>query len=324
MDEILREIEFSPIYGKMLAMTNSPSWQAKFFNAYFRKFIRARSWGKDENAVARRARKLFSSPKLARWWGTRNLSIETIKNEKVWGEWLNPKNAKDAVVFYIHGGGFLAGSAASHRPLTGAFANLGNFKIFSVNYRLAPEHRFPTAVDDTFAAYLWLLEQGVKPNKIAIAGDSAGGGLVLSTLLRIFDEKLPLPGCGVCFSPWTDLAATGESAKLNAEKDDMFHPGNSSEFASAYLGNASTFERYASPVFADYDSSFPPILFQVGSTECLLDDSKRIYEKLGGESRLEVYEEVPHCWQMLNFFVPEARLALKNAVEFIDRHLKIR
>ncbi len=299
------------------------SWQARLANAYFKMVVRTHRWG-DEKAVAKRANRLFGAPKLWQWLKSRGVCVEQVTNETVRGEWLTAKNAEQAVILYIHGGGFVAGSTAGHRPITASLARLGRYNVFSLDYRLAPKNRFPAALDDAVAAYLWLLEQKFNPRQIAVAGDSAGGGLVLSTLLKLQEENIPLPSSAVCFSPWTDLAGTGDSMQSNGKMDAMFCPENIPEFASAYLGEASPFDKYASPVFAEFDATFPPILFQVGSTEVLLDDSRRIHDqiqKAGGKSELEIYENTPHCWQILDSFVPEARTALENAVKFIGRHL---
>ena len=319
-----RQLKQTAIHVKFKPMLK-PSWQARLANAYIRTFIRQRNWG-DEMEVARKARRRFGSPKFLQWFKSRGLQIETIENEKVRGEWITPKNATQTVVLYIHGGGFVSGSPAGHRPITARLARLGNFKVFSLDYRLAPENRFPAALDDVLAAYRWLTEQNISPDKIVLAGDSAGGGLVVSALLKLRDKNLPFPACAVCFSPWTDLAGTGDSLKSNGEKDAMFCPENIHEFATAYLGKASPFDQYASPVLGEFDSSFPPILFQVGSTEILLDDSRRIHDKIqkaNGHSELEIYEGVPHCWQMFDSLMPEARIALQKAVEFIGKYVSV-
>jgi epsilon-lactone hydrolase len=303
--------------------TMKPSWQARLANVYIKAFFRQRNWG-DETEVARKARHRFGSPKILQWLKSCGLQIEKIENERVRGEWITPKNANITVVLYIHGGGFVAGSPDGHRTITARLARLGNCKVFSLDYRLAPENRFPAALDDCVAAYQWLLEQNISTKQIAFAGDSVGGGLVPSTLLKLRDEKIPFPACAVCFSPWTDLAGTGDSLTLNGDKDAMFCPENIHEFANAYLGDASPLDKFASPVFGEFDASFPPILFQVGSTEVLLDDSSRIHDKIqkaNGISELEVYEGVPHCWQMFDSMMPEARIALQKAVEFIGKYV---
>lgn len=294
-------------------------------------FVRRKDWG-DEGALVRRARRLFGTPSPFAWLRTRGLNIQTVRDGALRGEWLAPERADDGngdgrkdggVILYIHGGGYVACSAATHRPITAALARLSRRRVFSLDYRLAPEHPFPAALDDAFAAYQWLLGQGIPASEIALAGDSAGGGLVLACLLRVRDAGLPMPACGVCFSPWTDLAGTGESIRSNDGRCAMFRPENTGAFASVYLAGASPRDAYASPVFADL-RGLPPVLLQVGSTELLLDDARRVHDKIqaaGGTSRLEVYEDVAHCWQMLDGLVPEARDALRQAGTFICEHL---
>jgi epsilon-lactone hydrolase len=299
------------------------SWQARILNNYVRRLVRRSRWGSDERAVARRARRVFGSPAPYRWLRTRGLRLKQAGDGKVRGEWLEVERPERGVILYIHGGGYVSCSAATHRPITAALARLSRRKVFSLDYRLAPEHRYPAALSDALAAYQWLLEEGWPANQISLAGDSAGGGLVLGTLLRARDAGLPLPSSAVCFSPWTDLAGTGASAQSNDGLCDMFRATNLHEFAAAYLGPNRAPDAYASPVLADL-SGLPPVLLQVGSTELLLDDARRVHEKIqaaGGTSRLEIYEEVFHCWQMMYGIVPEARSALTSAADFIRGHL---
>lgn len=280
--------------------------------------------------MARRARRLFGSPLPYRWLRTLGLNVRSVEErnhdgDAVRGEWIEPKGADDggAVIFYIHGGGYVSCSPATHRPITAALARLTRRRVFSLDYRLAPEHRYPAAPEDAVAAYRWLLtHEKIAPDAISLAGDSAGGGLVLGCLLRVRDAGLPLPACAVCFSPWTDLAGAGESHRFNEGLCAMFRGENNDEFASAYLGDASPLDPYASPVYADL-AGLPPLLLQVGSTELLLDDARRVHNKVQaahGTSRLEIYEDVAHCWQMLDGFVPEARAALRQAASFIREH----
>ncbi len=295
------------------------SWQASCISAAIRLLIRRRRWGADEKAVARRARRLFGTPRLWQWLRTRGLRVTPIVAARVRGEWLEVAKPEPGVILYLHGGGYVACSAMSHRPITAALARLSRRRVFSLDYRLAPEHRYPAALDDAVAGYEWLLAEGWAAKQISLAGDSAGGGLVLGTLLRVRDAGLPLPACAVCFSPWTDMAGTGASGRANDGRCAMFRPENSHEFAAAYLGGGSPYDSYASPLFADL-AGLPPLLLQIGSTELLLDDSRRVHEKIQtakGSSRLEVYDDVSHCWQMLDGIVPEARVALQRAAEFM-------
>lgn len=301
-----------------------PSLQGRLLNAANRLFIRRR-YGLDEYALAKQARRIWGSPRLWQWIHSRGLTVKTVDENGIRGEWLEAENAAErrGALFYIHGGGFVSCSAKTHRPITATLARRTRFRVFSLKYRLAPEARFPAALDDALTAYEWLLRQNIAPAKIALAGDSAGGGLVLSLLLRLRDEKLPLPACAACFSPWADLIGTGESTRANAKCDRLFYPENIAEFARAYLGKAAAENPFASPVFGDFHG-LPPMLFHVGSTEILLDDARRIHQKIqenGGASEMEIYEDIFHCWQMAVGFVPEARDSLAKAAEFIRRRV---
>jgi acetyl esterase/lipase len=274
--------------------------------------------------VARRARRLFGSPFIYRWLRTRGLQLTPIRKQSVRGEWVASKETDEGVILYLHGGGYVSCSAVTHRPITAALARLSRLPVFSLDYRIAPEHRFPAALDDAVAAYQWLLEQGHPAGAIAVAGDSAGGGLVLGLLLRARDAGLPLPACGVCFSAWTDLAGAGASVRFNDGRCAMFRTENTAEFAAAYLGDSSPLNPYASPAYAEL-SGLPPLLLQVSSTELLLDDTRRVHDKVqkaGGASRLEIYDDVFHCWQMLDGIMPEARIALRQAATFIREHVR--
>jgi acetyl esterase/lipase len=299
-----------------------PSLRAKFFNAATRLAVRRR-WGLDEFELAKKARRVMGAPKILQEICAIVLDVKPVKEEGLRGEWITPKNAgSDCVVLYIHGGGFVSCSARTHRPITTAIARKTGRRVFAVDYRLAPEHRFPAALDDVFVAYKWLCEAGWEPGKIAVAGDSAGGGLVLSLLLRIREAGLELPACAVCFSPWANLSPRDPDC-LNATRDAMFYPENVAEFAPAYQGAASSSDPFISPLFADYHG-LPPVLFQVSSTEILLEDSTAIHNKIleaGGVSELEIFDDVSHCWQMLNWFVPEAGRALRQAADFIRKRL---
>jgi acetyl esterase/lipase len=310
-----------------------PSLRAQLLSAFARAVIRRERWGRDERAVARRARLLFGTPVPYRWARGRGVSVARVHEGGVRGEWIIPApQAGDeaggaGVILYLHGGGYVSCSPSTHRPITAALARLTGARVFAADYRLAPEHRFPAALDDAVAAYRWLLAQGVRPASASIAGDSAGGGLALAALLRARDEGLPMPAAAACFSPWTDLAGTGRSARANDGRCAMFRTPNVAEFAALYLGGASAFDPYASPAHAADFRGLPPVLLQVGSTELLLDDARTVHEKInaaGGASRLEVYEDLMHCWQMLDGLVPEARAALRSAADFIVEHTAAR
>lgn len=299
-----------------------PSWQARCVNAATRVLLRRRDWG-GERALARRARLLFGAPPGYRALCAIGLRRERVRDAGVDGEWLAPRAAAPGTVLYVHGGGYVACSPATHRPIAAGLARRCGCRVLSIDYRVAPEHRFPAAVDDVLAAYRWLLAQGEDASRIAIAGDSAGGGLTLALAVRVRDAGLPLPACLVGFSPWTDLAGESPSVRTNDGRCVMFRTENIAQFARVYLGGASPRAPLASPVYADL-AGLPPLLLQVGSTELLLDDAGRVHERVraaGGASALTVYDEVLHCWQMLDRVVPEASAALDEAARFIRAHI---
>jgi acetyl esterase/lipase len=301
-----------------------PSWQARMFSVVIRFLVRRQSWG-DERTLTRRARRLFGAPPIYRSMVAWGIRCRRQRHGIIPGEWLLPEQPSPGVVLYVHGGGFVSCSAATHRPITAALARMTGHRVFSLDYRLAPEHRFPAALEDVLSAYRWLAET-VAPEPIALAADSAGGNLVLGAARVICDqERYSSPRCIVAFSPWTDLAGTGRSATTNDGQDPMFHSANLAEFAEAYLGGAPATLPAASPVHASM-TGLPPVLLHVGSSEILLDDSCRVHEALcaaGGRSELKVFERVPHCWQLLAPVLPEATASLAEAASFITVHLAL-
>lgn len=307
------------------------SWQSRAFNGYSRLAIRRRHWG-DATALARRARRVFGAPPWLQRFAVRGLRLDVVDCAGVHGEWLTPPawtatdTSKAGVLMYVHGGGYVSCSAATHRPLTAALATLTGRRVFSVDYRTAPEARFPAAFDDVVAAYDWLSTRGAPGAPIAIAGESAGGGLVLALAQHAKAKGWPAPACVAALSPWTDLAGTGASVETNDGRCDMFRHENIRDFAAAYLGTASADDPRASPLLGTADG-LPPVLQQVGSTELLLDDARRMHERIlaaGGESRLSVYEGVAHAWQLATPFVPEATAALREVAAFCAAHVRAR
>lgn len=228
-------------------------------------------------------------------------------------EWIvAPEADDDRVVLYLHGGGYCIGSLDSHRRLAGHLSAAAKARVLNVDYRLAPEHPFPAAVDDAVAAYRWLLGQGVSSDRIAIAGDSAGGGLTLATLLALKDGGDPLPATGVPLSPWTDLECTGESMLTRAEVDLMVQPDRLKEYADWYANGADLLHPHLSPLHGDF-SGLPPLLIQVGSAETLLDDATRVAasaQAAGVDTTLEVWDDMPHVFQAFVGLLPEADQAV--------------
>jgi acetyl esterase/lipase len=240
------------------------------------------------------------------------------------GEWVRaPATPADApVLLYLHGGGYFACSPKSHRTITAAYAQRG-FSVFAPDYRLAPEHPFPAAVDDAHAVWNALLAQGHTPETMVVSGDSAGGGLSLALLLTLRDAGAAGPAAAVLFSPWTDLAATGATVESNARRDAMFTPEGIREGGSFYLGATPPTNPLASPHYAD-PKGLPPLLIHCGDTEILLDDSLRFAEKAraaGVPVQIRVWPVVPHVWQLAQHFVPEARESLDIAANFLHKTL---
>jgi len=239
------------------------------------------------------------------------------------GEWQQASmGSADNVILYLHGGAYVIGSPASHRDMVGAIADAAQARAFIVDYRLAPETIFPGAVDDAVAAYKGLLEIGEKPEKIIIAGDSAGGGLTMATLVALRDEGIELPAAAVCLSPWADLTLTGDSMIVKDKVDAMLGRDSLSWFAGLYLAGQDASDPKASPIFADL-SGLPPLLIQVGSQEVLLDDAIRLNKaakKAGVDVSLEVWDGQMHVWQLLAAIVPEGKHAIQVIGTFVKNH----
>jgi acetyl esterase/lipase len=196
----------------------------------------------------------------------------------------------------------------------------------AADYRLAPEHPFPAALDDAFAAYNWLLDNGADPARIVVIGDSAGGGLVFSLMLRVRDEGCHLPGAAVALSPWTDLALTGASLKLNGAADPMLRTDYPPLFVDDYLAGADPRSPYVSPLYGD-PAGLPPTLIQVGSDEVLRDDSVRMAERMravGCKVELEIWPRMPHVWHAYVPFVPEAGRAIRCIGDFARKMTAMR
>jgi epsilon-lactone hydrolase len=250
------------------------------------------------------------------------MKIERVESP-VQGEWIShPKtDSRAKVIYYLHGGGYISGSAKTGRPLTAWLARQMAARIFSIDYRLAPEHHFPAGLDDAVAGYRWLLSQGIEPRNISVMGDSAGGGMTLALAMRIRNAGEPLPSGLVCLSPWTDMTGESKSIPANADVDPMFVADDVHRYADVYLGNQSRLDPLASPLLGNL-AGLPPMLIQVGRNEVLLDDSRSVDKKVraaGGSSQLHIYEGVPHGWHFGAPFVPESRAALREIAEFIQR-----
>lgn len=231
--------------------------------------------------------------------------------------------AADRVLQYTHGGGYVFCSAASHRRLAGHIAKAVGCRALVVDYRLAPEHPHPAPVTDAISSYRWLLDQGIKPGHIALSGDSAGGGLVLATLLKARDEGLPQPAGAVPISPWTDMEATGATMKTRAAVDKCVTEAGIKQLAPLFLGATSSKDAYASPHYADL-KGIAPLYIQVGDEETLLDDSVRFAHRAldaGVEVKLEIYPEMQHIFQICAGNLPQADLAISRMAAWLKPRL---
>jgi acetyl esterase/lipase len=241
------------------------------------------------------------------------------------GEWVEvPGVPADApVMLYLHGGGYVVCSPRTHRPITAFFARAG-FRVFCPDYRMAPEHPFPAAVDDALAAYEGLLSRGVRPGMIVVAGDSAGGGLTLALLVALRDRRRPLPAAAALLSPWTDLALTGETIRTNARRDAYINGPAAAKTAALYVGSADPCNPLVSPLYGDLHG-LPPIIIHVGEREVLRDDSTRLAERIraaGCEVVISIWPVVPHVWQIFNRIVPEGRQSLAQMAEFLQKRIR--
>ncbi len=253
-----------------------------------------------------------------------DLRSEPVDAGGVPAEWISATGADDSrFIFYLHGGGYVIGSINTHREMVSRIARAANARALAINYRLAPEHPFPAAVEDATASYRWLLSQGIPPDRIVVAGDSAGGGLTLATLLALRDAGDPLPAAAVCISPWTDLAITGESRDTKAAVDPMIKKEMEVENAKMYLGGTDARDPLASPLYADF-AGLPHLLIQVGTSETLLDDSTRVAERAkaaGVDVTLEQWEDMIHVWHAFGFVLPEAQQAIDRIGGFVREHV---
>jgi acetyl esterase/lipase len=303
-----------------------PSLASRLYRSYSRVVIRRQRWGATPEALAGRARRVFHLPEPLRRLGAPGARVTPVAEPAgARGEWVDAVGAdpRAGVLLYVHGGGYVAGAAADRRPVAAALSRAAGCRVFSTDYRLAPEAPFPAALDDVVATYRWLLTTGARGAPVALAGDSAGGGLVLLLAQQARDAGLVPPACVAALSPWTDLAGGGASVRENAGRDDMFHPSTIRDFAAAYLGGAPPSDPRASPLHGGAHG-LPPVLLHVGATELLLDDARAMHARLqaaGGTSRLEVYDGVAHAWHLLVPVMPEAVRAVDDVADFVRGHL---
>jgi len=294
------------------------SWQGRVLETYLR--IRRR-FG-DQSGRLDVARERADVEALARMFKPLGpIQSEPVVASGVPAEWIVPAGVEPGrAILFLHGGSFNSGSIASHRTLAGNVALACRARSLLIDYRLAPEHPFPAAVEDTVAACEWLLAQGIAPGQLVVAGDSAGGTLTRALLIHRRDHGRPLPAAAVCLSPAPDLTFSSESWTFNARRDVMLDARKERQAVEIYLRGADPRAPLASPCYADL-RGLPPLLIQVGSQEVLLSDAEKLAAKAraaGVDVTLEVWPGMQHEWQFAANLMPEGRRAIARVGEFVE------
>lgn len=251
---------------------------------------------------------------------------EPIQIGQMQCEWLIPAPDSDKVLLYFHGGGYAAGSINTHRGLVSDLVRQSGIRALIIDYRLAPENKFPAPLEDAQQAYDWLIGQGYRHSDIAFGGDSAGGGLCIGSLLRLKEQGRSLPACAICLSPWLDLSGSGESFQSKYHIEPMIKPEGLEVWAKNYMDHLPLDHPLASPVFYEDLSGLPPVCIQVGEEEVLLDDSLRFHAKAtaaGSAVKMEVYPKQFHVFQAFWKYLPEARRANRKLAEFLKKELVV-
>ncbi len=254
-----------------------------------------------------------------------DISTERVGAGGVPAEWIvSPEAQNGRVMLYLHGGGYTSGSMRTHRVMLSHISRASQARVLGLDYRLAPECPFPAPVEDSIAAYRWLLSNGAKPEQIVIGGDSAGGGLMVAALVSLRYLGEPMPAAGVGISSWTDMEATGQSFIDNAEVDPSVNRDRILNIANVYMAGKDLKAPLASPIHADL-TGLPPLLLQVGSIETLLDDTHELAKRAraaGVEVEVDVWDDMPHVWHHFAPILPEARQAIQRIGEFMLKHTK--
>ena len=249
-----------------------------------------------------------------------NTTIREVEANGVPGEMVSADgSSEDTVTLYFHGGGYVIGSPRTHRELARRLSTETGGSVLVIDYRLAPENPFPAAVEDAVSAYRWLLDREYDPKSLSIAGDSAGGGLAVATLVSLKDQGIPLPSCGVALSPWVDMEVIGESMSTRAHVDPMVQRDGLVTMALTYLNGADLRTPLAAPIYADL-SGLPPLLIQVGTRETLYDDAVRLAchaVKSGLNVTFEPWDEMIHVWHLFAPLLDEGQEAIERIGEFI-------
>ena len=296
-----------------------PSLRSSVFRLFTRYYLRS---GFSVNRTVEQHRKfLLRVSKLSLLpFGTK---VQQLSIDGVSAEWVSGRKAQEnRVVLYLHGGAYTFGSTVTHRDIAARISNASGARVLNLDYRLAPEHPHPAAVEDATNAFRWLLKQEISPKNIAIAGDSAGGGLTLATMIALRDAGDPLPAAAACIAPWTDLENTGESVKTKANVDPLLSPDWATYMANFYVNGQDPHAPTISPLYANL-KGLPPIIIQVGSDEILVSDAVRFTDRAreeGVEVRLDEWDRMWHVWHFFGGKMPEADKAIVEIGEFLKTH----
>ncbi len=303
-----------------------PSFRSYFFEKgiklsvkrVLRNGISDRSMDEKRQMLDTVARSLAKLPK--------NCKVQKLEIEGLYAEWLSSENIlDDKVILYLHGGGYAICSANTHRPLAARIGKAAGVKVLFPEYRLAPEHPFPAAIEDAVTVYRWLLRKGYQSSKIILAGDSAGAGLSIAATLVLRDQNEPLPGAIICLSPWVDLTSSGESYCKNKEVDPYLSVQGVRDAALMYAGKENSLDDpLVSPVFADL-TGFPPLFIQAGNHEILQSDAELLAKQArqaGVKVTIKVWDGMWHVWQISGDKLPEAKKAINEIGDFIKKAFK--
>lgn len=291
-----------------------PSFRATLLDLYLRSTMKPKPLHEIDSVELREwfdKRAVMLTPK--------GVDLEVVADAPVRGEWHRLPGGANRTILYLHGGAYVFGSPRLYRTMTYPWALQAKAEVFAPVYRLAPEHPCPAAIEDAVAAFEWLVSGGEKPETIVIAGDSAGGGLALATMMALRDAGKPLPAGAVLFSPWTDLACTGPSQAANDRTDAMFKRETVAKGGARYAGTLDLRDPRVSPLYGDF-TGLPPMLVFASRSELLFDDSARLAPKAkaaGVPMRLEARDGLPHVWPMFHALIPEARESIRIAADFV-------
>ena len=305
-----------------------PSIRTRLLNVFLRHTVK-KHLSNTELTPREIARTRARMDRTGRTAGARKASKVNHETAQLGGvalSWTEPKGAAERprpVILHMHGGAYVVGSSDAYRPFAANLALAADARVGVLDYSLAPEAPYPAAANDAMAAYRALLQQGVPAQRIVISGDSAGGNLALVTLLKIKEARLPTPAGGILLSPWTDLTGSGESVTSNAQKDPMLPGARLPEAAHLYAGDNDLRNWRISPLFGDYHG-LPPLTIHCGSSEILLDDSRRVAacaREAGVDVRLKVWPEAPHVFPAFADVLPEGKAALAEIAHWLSEQL---